>query len=75
MKLEALNNYARFIALTQTIVSAVLAIITIRFDWIANKISDTAIKVSKELGELPFKKELFMNSWLYIQDEKYISKL
>ena len=75
MKLEALNNYAGFIALTQTIVSAVLAIITIRFAWIANKISDTAIKVSKELGELPFKKELFMNSWLDIQDEKYISKL
>ena len=27
------------------------------------------------MGELPFKKDLFMNSWLDIQDEKYILHL
>ncbi len=75
MKLEFLNNYAGFIAVIQTIVSTVLTIIAIRLAWIANKKSDIAIEVSKELGELPYKKELFMNSWLDIKDEKYILHL
>lgn len=75
MKLEVLNNYAGFFAVIQTIVSAILAIITIRLAYIANKKSDIAIKVSKELAELPYKKELFMNSWLDIRDEKYVLHL
>lgn len=84
-----LNDYSGMLTLIQTIGTILLAIITIRLSWKANKMSNRAIEiseealrvsklaieVSRELAQLPYKKDLWMSSYLDIENDKYILSL